>query len=57
MCIYAHIFIMYMFAWVFYMCQNVHAYVHMLRQKLSHIHIKRMYAYMLGCVYPCIFIY
>ena len=28
MCIYAHIFIMHMFVWVWYMDQNVHAYVY-----------------------------
>ena len=52
------IFIMHMFAWVWYMHQNVHADVHMLRhQILSHIHIKRTYAYTHGCVYPCVYLY
>ena len=48
-------FILHMFVWVWYMHQNVHAYMHMLRHQniVTFTHKKHMYMH--GCVYPCIY--
>ena len=53
MCIYVHIFIMHMLAGVWYMHQNVHAYVHMLRHPnfVTYTHKEHM------CIHMDVFIH
>ena len=51
-------FIMYMFAWVWNMHQNVHAYVHMLgHQNIVMYTYKRTYVHTHGCVYACVYLH
>ena len=50
-------FILNMFAWVWYMHQNVPAYVYMLRHQNIVTYTHKKYLYTHGCLYPCVYLY